>query len=53
MPEENMDFAKHASLMTANEVYEIAKIFCWFRGENKIRLTGGEPLVRKDAGKNY
>ena len=33
--------------MSAEEIYEIAKIFVKF-GVNKIRLTGGEPLVRKD-----
>ena len=35
-------------LMQANEIVEIAKIFV-ANGINKIRLTGGEPLVRKDA----
>lgn len=33
--------------MQANEIYEIAKIFV-AQGVKKIRLTGGEPLVRKD-----
>lgn len=33
--------------MTADEIYEIAKKFVEF-GVDKIRLTGGEPLVRKD-----
>ena len=37
--------AKH--LMNANEIYSIAKIFVNL-GVTKIRLTGGEPLVRKD-----
>ena len=33
--------------MNANEIYSIAKIFVNL-GVTKIRLTGGEPLVRKD-----
>ena len=34
-------------LMTADEIYAIAKIFTDL-GVTKIRLTGGEPLVRSD-----
>jgi cyclic pyranopterin phosphate synthase len=34
--------------MQPNEIIEIAKIFV-AQGVKKIRLTGGEPLVRKDA----
>ena len=49
MPE---DYAFPASLpshyMTADEIDHIAKVFIDL-GVNKIRLTGGEPLVRKDA----
>ena len=48
MPSENMKFALHSTLMTADEIYSIAKIFVNL-GVKKIRLTGGEPLVRKDA----
>ena len=47
MPEEGIELAPRASLMTANEIYEIAKLFVE-NGVTKIRLTGGEPLVRKD-----
>jgi cyclic pyranopterin phosphate synthase len=36
-------------LMNKNEIIEIAKIFVG-EGIKKIRITGGEPLVRKDAG---
>ncbi|MFN5324426.1 MAG: GTP 3',8-cyclase MoaA [Bacteroidota bacterium] len=35
--------------MTAQEIVEIATKFVSL-GVNKIRLTGGEPLIRKDAG---
>jgi molybdenum cofactor biosynthesis protein A len=48
MPSEDMKFALHSKLMTAHEIFEIAKIFVNL-GVKKIRLTGGEPLVRKDA----
>jgi cyclic pyranopterin phosphate synthase len=36
--------------MQADEINEIARIFVLL-GVTKIRLTGGEPLVRKDAAK--
>src|SRR5580693_4029649 len=49
MPEEDYEFTPTAKLMQADEIESIAKIFV-SRGVNKIRLTGGEPLVRKDAG---
>jgi len=48
MPDENDQQFVNETLMTAVEIEAIAKIFCQ-NGVNKIRLTGGEPLVRKDA----
>lgn len=48
MPEEEYEFTPASRLMQADEIEAIAKIFV-ARGVNKIRLTGGEPLVRKDA----
>ena len=48
MPEEDYDFTPASRLMQAGEIEELAKIFV-AEGVNKIRLTGGEPLVRKDA----
>jgi len=48
MPEEEYDFTPNSRLMQPNEIIEIAKIFV-AQGVKKIRLTGGEPLVRKDA----
>lgn len=50
MPEEEYDFTPVSRLMQADEVTTLAKIFVE-QGVKKIRLTGGEPLVRKDAGK--
>jgi cyclic pyranopterin phosphate synthase len=48
MPEEDYAFAPASSLMQTGEIEEISKVFVGL-GVNKIRLTGGEPLVRKDA----
>ena len=48
MPEEDYSFTPASKLMQVNEIEAIAKIFI-AEGVKKIRLTGGEPLVRKDA----
>lgn len=48
MPDENHDFSPASSLMQKNEIIQLAKTFV-AEGVKKIRLTGGEPLVRKDA----
>ena len=48
MPLDKNDFTAPAKLMQADEVYTIAKLFTEL-GIKKIRLTGGEPLIRKDA----
>ncbi len=48
MPEEEYEFTPTEKLMQVNEIEALAKIFV-AQGVNKIRLTGGEPLVRKDA----
>jgi GTP 3',8-cyclase len=50
MPEENYKFAPSSQLMQADEIHAITETFVKL-GVNKIRLTGGEPLVRKDADK--
>ena len=50
MPEEEYEFTPASKLMQADEIEAISKIFV-AQGVNKIRLTGGEPLVRKDAAK--
>ena len=50
MPEEDYEFTSTSKLMQADEIEALAKIFV-SQGVNKIRLTGGEPLVRKDAAK--
>jgi molybdenum cofactor biosynthesis protein A len=48
MPAEGISLTPKAHLMTADEIVTIAQTFV-NQGVNKIRLTGGEPLVRKDA----
>jgi molybdenum cofactor biosynthesis protein A len=48
MPAEGIALTPRAHLMTADEIVTIAKTFVKL-GVTKIRLTGGEPLVRKDA----
>jgi cyclic pyranopterin phosphate synthase len=48
MPEEEYEFTPASKLMQAHEIEAIAKTFVGL-GVKKIRLTGGEPLVRKDA----
>lgn len=47
MPKNGVLLTPKEQLMNADEVFGIAKIFV-DNGVNKIRLTGGEPLVRKD-----
>ncbi|MEH6536151.1 MAG: GTP 3',8-cyclase MoaA [Psychroserpens sp.] len=47
MPENGVKLSPKSHLMTYEEIYEIAKTFV-DHGVTKIRLTGGEPLIRKD-----
>jgi len=47
MPEEGVQLSPKSHLMTYEEIYTIAKTFV-AHGVTKIRLTGGEPLIRKD-----
>lgn len=48
MPEDQ-HFLKREELMTREEIAAIAGLFVQRYGVNKIRITGGEPLVRPDA----
>lgn len=48
MPEEHYEFTPPDKLMQQDEIDKLAGIFVGL-GVDKIRLTGGEPLVRKDA----
>lgn len=47
MPAEGIVLTPKKELMTADEVFAIAQTFV-NNGVDKIRLTGGEPLLRKD-----
>jgi cyclic pyranopterin phosphate synthase len=49
MPVEEMEWMPQSKLMSAQEIVQLAEIFVSL-GVKKIRLTGGEPLVRKDFG---
>ncbi len=47
MPEDGVEFQPKAKYLTQDEIIDIAKTFVNL-GVKKIRLTGGEPLIRKD-----
>jgi len=47
MPEEGIDFSKNEDLLSLSEIGRLAEVFGAL-GINKIRLTGGEPFMRKD-----
>jgi cyclic pyranopterin phosphate synthase len=47
MPAENVQFMERSHLLTFEEIEQFVKIVVPF-GVNKIRLTGGEPLVRRN-----
>ncbi len=47
MPEEGINFAKNDKLFTINEMVKLSEIMVG-QGIDKIRITGGEPFVRKD-----
>jgi GTP 3',8-cyclase len=48
MPAEGIQLSPRSHIMNYDEVFTIAKTFV-DHGVTKIRLTGGEPLVRRDA----
>ena len=48
MPAEGVELSPSSSLMTADQIVTLGKYFVG-RGVDKIRLTGGEPLIRKDV----
>eukprot|EP00297_Palpitomonas_bilix_P009255 CAMPEP_0113878610 /NCGR_PEP_ID=MMETSP0780_2-20120614/6785_1 /TAXON_ID=652834 /ORGANISM="Palpitomonas bilix" /LENGTH=539 /DNA_ID=CAMNT_0000865113 /DNA_START=102 /DNA_END=1719 /DNA_ORIENTATION=- /assembly_acc=CAM_ASM_000599 len=47
MPEQGIDLTQNADLLQTDELLKLAKVFTSL-GVDKVRLTGGEPLVRKD-----
>ena len=48
MPEEGVKLTPRAQLLTTAEVLSLARLFV-HEGVDKIRLTGGEPLIRPDV----
>lgn len=47
MPPEGVPLQPSESLLSNEEVLHLTKLFC-AQGVDKVRLTGGEPLLRKD-----
>ena len=45
--DENYQFLKPNERLSFDEIYQVVKVFAEY-GVNKIRLTGGEPLLRKN-----
>ncbi|WP_314201802.1 GTP 3',8-cyclase MoaA [Capnocytophaga sputigena] len=48
MPDEPFSSSSSSKLMSSDEIFGISKIFTEQFGISKIRITGGEPLVRND-----
>lgn len=48
MPAENVQFMKRAELLTFEEIVRFVQIMSAY-GVRKVRITGGEPLVRKNV----
>ncbi|NLW23013.1 MAG: GTP 3',8-cyclase MoaA [Tissierellia bacterium] len=46
MPDEGIPKVRHEDILSVEEIGEIARVFVNL-GVNKVRLTGGEPLVRR------
>src|SRR5674476_957968 len=46
MPEEGIKLFPHEEILTFNEIAEFTKVAV-SKGVTKVRITGGEPLVRK------
>ncbi len=46
MPEEGISITPHAEILTYEEILRIVRVF-GREGISKVRLTGGEPLVRR------
>ncbi|MDF2472533.1 MAG: cyclic pyranopterin phosphate synthase MoaA [Anaerocolumna sp.] len=47
MPKEGVDFLPHSKILTYEEIIRLCKCFAAL-GIHKVKITGGEPLVRKD-----
>lgn len=47
MPSEGVQLTKQSKLLTTDEIIYLSKLFVQ-HGVTKIRLTGGEPTIRRD-----
>ena len=50
MPEEGVEQTSHGEILTYGEIARVAKAAAGL-GVTRVRLTGGEPLVRRDLGR--
>lgn len=50
MPPQGIDWTPRADILSADEIVRLGRIFVGL-GIEKIRLTGGEPLARRDIGR--
>src|SRR5579862_3323922 len=50
MPEEGVKFEPHASILSYEEIERFVRVAVTL-GVRKLRITGGEPLLRKDLPK--
>lgn len=48
MPEEGVKLTPRGQLLSTTEILTLARLFVQ-EGVEKIRLTGGEPLIRPDV----
>jgi len=46
-PQEDCDFIERREILTSDEIHRIVELFAGC-GVNRVRLTGGEPLMRED-----
>ena len=50
MPEQGIQLVEHDDILSYEEIVRLCKLFAKI-GISKVKITGGEPLVRKDAHK--
>lgn len=48
MPEDGVKLTPRSQLLSSSEILKLASLFVQ-EGVEKIRLTGGEPLIRPDV----
>jgi len=48
MPQAGIKLLRHEDILSLEEIYDLVKIAAEEFGFTKVRLTGGEPLLRKD-----